>query len=98
MVSYEKLNERIERMSEIVHCFIIKLNFWGAILTSFILSAINYYVSDLGDDSFILIALAMYAVCGINESIFRGDFDLCSNTFVLFLKGIRSIGKHPAVI
>lgn len=56
---YAVLNEKIERISELLR-FCIMLSAPGALLPPFILSAVNYFVYDLDDESFYLTYSSWY--------------------------------------
>lgn len=51
---YSKLNEKIERMSNLVYLLIIKLTVPGVIIPGLLITIVNYFVYDLGDDSYFL--------------------------------------------
>lgn len=51
---YAALNERIERISKLVYFCLTYLSAPGALLPPFALSVVNYFVYDLGDESFYL--------------------------------------------
>lgn len=51
---YSNVNEKIERVSEIVYFVLVKLNIFAVILPPLITTMVNYYISGLGDESFYL--------------------------------------------
>ena len=61
-ISYDELSEKIEQISKLVDLIILKLTFLGTILSAVLLTIINYFVYNLGDESFILPILAMYVL------------------------------------
>lgn len=52
--SYEKLNEKIEFASRIVHFCLAKVTIVGVVLPALLVTAASYYIYDLGSDSFYL--------------------------------------------
>lgn len=56
---YSKVNEKIERVSEIVYFVLVKLNVLACILPPLITTMVNYYIFDLGDVSFQLMSPVM---------------------------------------
>lgn len=50
--SYNKLNVKIERMSEFFHFILTKLTIIGIMTPSLIITIDNYFIYDLGDESY----------------------------------------------
>lgn len=69
-ILYEKLNVKIERMSNVTHFILFKLTFLGAVIPSILSTIVNYFVYDLGDKSFVLPISVMYALL-----LYNVDFD-----------------------
>lgn len=57
---YIELNEKIERVSKILEFLLIKLTTAGAVLPSVIITIVDYFILDLGDESFFLPYPIMY--------------------------------------
>lgn len=51
---YSDLNKKIELFSEIYYISVVKLSMSGVVLPAFFLTSINYFIYDMGDDSFFL--------------------------------------------
>lgn len=52
--TYTALNEKIEMMSKWIYIILSKASPAGMMLPSLLLSTINYFVLDLGEESFLL--------------------------------------------
>ena len=61
-ISYDELSEKIEQMSKVVDLIILKLTYFGTILSALFSTIINHFVYNLDDESFILPILAMYVL------------------------------------
>lgn len=57
---YGDLNAKIELMSKFLHFILTKLTVLGVMAPSTIISFMNYYLDDLGEDSFFLPISALY--------------------------------------
>lgn len=55
MRKYTDLNEKIERSSEWVHFALVKLTVAAAKVTAIVTSLLNYYIYDLGIESYVKI-------------------------------------------
>lgn len=51
---YVDLNARIERMSEIIRCLLVTITLIGVVLPPPIITGINYFIYDMGDESYFL--------------------------------------------
>lgn len=51
---YAELAEKIERMSKIFHFILVKFTLPGFILPALFLTIINYFIHDLGNESYYL--------------------------------------------
>lgn len=91
---YIELNEKIEQMSRLLYVVTVKLTIPGSILPAVFITAINYFLYDLGDESFFSPFFVMYVFCQTLEGklFFSLSIDFCS-----FL-GCHSIRKHRAVM
>lgn len=59
-IKYIELNEKIERMSKIVHFFIVKVVYVQSFLPPILITMINYFIYDLKDDSFYMVIPMMF--------------------------------------
>lgn len=53
-IIYTELNEHIELVSEWMYFILVRIYVAGIILPLFVLSAVNYFILDLGEQSFLL--------------------------------------------
>lgn len=51
---YVKTTERIERMFRSLDIFLVKLSFVGVLIPPLLNTAVNYFVYDMGDESFLM--------------------------------------------
>lgn len=58
-LKYTDVNQKIERVTEILYFIIVKLNIPGCVIPPLIATMVNYYIYKLGDESFYLGAPAM---------------------------------------
>lgn len=56
---YIEVNKQIEYMSNVVYLFVAKLTVPGLIIPALLLTLANYFIYDLGDDSYYLPILVM---------------------------------------
>lgn len=56
---YDNVNRKVEQLSQILYILLVKLDIPGCVLPPFIATMVNYYIYDLGDESFYLGAPAM---------------------------------------
>lgn len=56
---YEKINAKIEKMCKVIHFIVFKLTCCGAVMSAVTMTAVNHFVYDLGDDSYVLPIFAM---------------------------------------
>lgn len=52
--TYKELNDKIEHVSYLMNCFMVKFSVFVVTLSAIIMTEINYFVHGLGDDAFIL--------------------------------------------
>lgn len=64
---YGDLSAKIELMSKFFHFILTKLTVIGLMGPSTLLSFLNYYLNDLGDDSFSLPVSALYVSNALNK-------------------------------
>lgn len=57
---YSELSENIERMSALIHVVFIKFIVPVLIVPAMLISLVNYYMFDMGDESFDLACPVMY--------------------------------------
>lgn len=57
---YDGINTKIELLSKWMHLFVVYVVIPAAVLPAFIATGINYFVYDLGDESYLLPNPAMY--------------------------------------
>lgn len=60
--NYQKLNEIIELVSEIYYFLLLKISIPGVILPPLFVTIVNYYVYDLGNESYFLPFPFLYVV------------------------------------
>lgn len=53
-ITYNDLNEKIERVSKIIHFLTAKLSWAGVVLPSLPITAVNYFIYDLEEESYYL--------------------------------------------
>lgn len=51
---YCNLNNKIERFSEVFHFVLVKCTTAGIVLPAILVTMINYFIYDLGDDAYFL--------------------------------------------
>lgn len=68
-INYTKLNEKLEFVSKSAYLLLLYTSFGACGLCAIILSYINYYIFDLGDDSFLAPTPLMYDVFHIIRSL-----------------------------
>lgn len=49
---YDEINEKIERISKKLHFAMIKVSYSGTILSPLLTTLANYFINDLGTDSY----------------------------------------------
>lgn len=57
---FSDVSDRIERMSKFFHFVLTKLTLVGVVAPSAIMTVYNYYINDLGEESFYLPVSVMY--------------------------------------
>lgn len=98
-ISYDKLNEKIELTTKVIHFILFKLTFIGAIIPALLLTIINHFIYHLGDESFILPISAMYVFTAWIFSLNKRTYVyFSSNIWSNLSKGCQLIGKHHLAI
>lgn len=59
---YNALNARIERMSRVIYFILVKVSMIGIVLPALLITAINFWFLDLGDESFFVPSQVMYVL------------------------------------
>ena len=59
-IKFSELNEKIERISKLIHFILVKLTLAGVELPAFFITLINYFIYDLKDDSYYFSFPIMY--------------------------------------
>lgn len=72
---YNHVNKKIERMFKIIHRIWIEIGVPVLIFPSMVISGINYFVLNMGEDSFILPSPAMYVISNADYSIAENKFN-----------------------
>ena len=57
--NYIEIDKKIERMSELIYFVLIKICLLGAMLPALLMTTVNYFVYNLGEESFYLPAPVM---------------------------------------
>lgn len=57
---YIELNDKIERIFKLLHFLFVEMSIIGVVLPAAVITIINFYVYNLGDESFFLPCPAMY--------------------------------------
>lgn len=60
--AYVKLNAKIEFLSEIMYLLTVRLSMPGTSLPALLITLVNYFINDLGEESFYLPFLVVYAL------------------------------------
>lgn len=57
---YSKMFERIEEISRFFHFVMLKLTFIGIVLPALLTTVVNYFINDMGSESYLLPSPSMY--------------------------------------
>lgn len=91
MATYCKLNAEIERVSEMYYFFAMKLSLPVAILPATILTIVNYFAFNMGDESYFLPYQIVYVWSSEERTTKKIRVECISFSFI---EDYRLIGKH----
>lgn len=86
IVKYRKINAKIERMIEMVDIFMVKLNIIGFMGAALLQTLENYYIYDLGYDSFYLVTPAMWAKKSKRNNTMKTKMNILKGVYLYFFQ------------
>lgn len=90
---YGDLNSKIELMSKFLHFILTKLTVLAVMAPSIIISFMDYYINDLGEDSFSLPIQGLYVLITPDRNIWA-SFKYRVWPLIHQTEDCRSIGEH----
>lgn len=93
---YIKLNERIERIFKLLHFLFVEMSIVGVVLPAALITIVNYFVYNLGDESWFLPCPAMYVYVTLTVKLIC--FTCCFNKIFGVMLGCHSTGRRRSAI